>query len=109
MSWNNNGNNGSRDPWGGKDGPPDIDEALKKFREQFSFLFGKRSSSGGGDFKPRKILTSALAVISILYAALGIYTVVLRNKLLSLDLVSTLILRDQVYTGILPLLIQEQL
>ena len=30
MSWNNNGNNGSRDPWGGKDGPPDIDEALKK-------------------------------------------------------------------------------
>ena len=29
MSWNNNGNNGSRDPWGGKDGPPDIDEALK--------------------------------------------------------------------------------
>ena len=43
MSWNNNGNNGSRDPWGGKDGPPDIDEALKKFREQFSFLFGKKS------------------------------------------------------------------
>ena len=42
MSWNNNGNNGSRDPWGGKDGPPDIDEALKKFREQFSFLFGKK-------------------------------------------------------------------
>ena len=75
MSWNNNGNNGSRDPWGGKDGPPDIDEALKKFRDQFSFLFGKRSSSGGGDFKPRKILTSTLAVISILYAALGIYTV----------------------------------
>ena len=31
MSWNNNGNNGSRDPWGGKDGPPDIDEALKKY------------------------------------------------------------------------------
>ena len=75
MSWNNNGNNGSRDPWGGKDGPPDIDEALKKFREQFSFLFGKKSSSGGGDFKPRKFLTSTLAVISILYAALGIYTV----------------------------------
>ena len=75
MSWNNNGNNGSRDPWGGKDGPPDIDEALKKFREQFSFLFGKKSSSGGGDFKPRKFLTSSLAVISILYAALGIYTV----------------------------------
>ena len=41
MSWNNNGNNGSRDPWGGKDGPPDIDEALKKFRDQFSFLFGR--------------------------------------------------------------------
>ena len=75
MSWNNNGNNGSRDPWGGKDGPPDIDEALKKFRDQFSFLFGKKSSSGGGGFNPRKYLTSSLAVISILYGALGIYTV----------------------------------
>ena len=41
MSWNNNGNNGSRDPWGGKDGPPDIDEALKKFRDQFSFFLEK--------------------------------------------------------------------
>ena len=75
MSWNNNGNNGSRDPWGGKDGPPDIDEALKKFRDQFSFLFGRKSSSGGGDFKPRKFLTPVLAVIAILYGALGIYTV----------------------------------
>ena len=36
---NNNGNNGS-ETWGGKDGPPDIDEA-KKFREQFSFFWKK--------------------------------------------------------------------
>ena len=28
MSWNGNDNN--KDPWGRKDGPPDIDEAINK-------------------------------------------------------------------------------
>ena len=41
MSWNNNGNNGSRDPWGGKDGPPDIDEALKNLEINLVFYLEK--------------------------------------------------------------------
>ncbi len=48
MSWNEpgGGNNKPRDPWGGNDqGPPDLDEALKKLQQRLSGLFG---GSGGG-------------------------------------------------------------
>ena len=51
MSWNEpgGGNNRPRDPWGGNDqGPPDLDEALKKLQQRLSGLFGGRGSSGGG-------------------------------------------------------------
>jgi len=50
MSWNEpgGGNNKPKDPWGGGDqGPPDLDEALKKLQEKFSGLFGGRGGSGG--------------------------------------------------------------
>lgn len=49
MAWNEPGNNGngSKDPWGNNnnEGPPDLDEALKKFQERLGGIFG---SSGGG-------------------------------------------------------------
>jgi len=51
MSWNEpgGGNNRPRDPWGGNDqGPPDLDEALKKLQQRLSGLFGGRGSGGGG-------------------------------------------------------------
>ncbi len=78
MSWNDNGNNGSRDPWGNKNDAPDIDEAIKKFKSLVgSFMGGKGgggdSSSGSPSFK--KILPTALVVLIVLYSALGIYTV----------------------------------
>ena len=49
MSWNEpGGGNRQRDPWGGKDqGPPDLDEALRKLQDQLNGLFGRRSSGGG--------------------------------------------------------------
>ena len=41
MSWNDQGNNnGSRDPWGRNNPPPDIDELIKKFRAQINSIFG---------------------------------------------------------------------
>ncbi|MBL6696529.1 MAG: FtsH protease activity modulator HflK [Luminiphilus sp.] len=49
MSWNEpgGGNNRPRDPWGGNDqGPPDLDEALKKLQQRISGLFGGRGSGG---------------------------------------------------------------
>lgn len=48
MAWNEPG--GGRDPWsGGKDqGPPDLDELLRKLTGRFGGIFGGRASGGGG-------------------------------------------------------------
>ncbi len=65
MSWNEpGGGNRQRDPWGGKDqGPPDLDEALKKLQDQLNGLFGGRS--GGGNSKGAGSLIGIVAVIAI--------------------------------------------
>jgi membrane protease subunit HflK len=49
MAWNEPGGSG-RDPWsGGKDqGPPDLDELLRKLSGKVTGIFGGRSSGGGG-------------------------------------------------------------
>ncbi len=50
MAWNQPGGNGSRDPWGDRgnqQGPPDLEEALKKMQDQLGRIFGKKSGSGG--------------------------------------------------------------
>ena len=77
MSWNDNGKNGSRDPWGNKNDAPDIDEAIKKFKSLIGSFVG---GSGGGDSSGsspsfKKILPTALVVLIVLYSALVIYTV----------------------------------
>jgi membrane protease subunit HflK len=49
MAWNQPGGNGGRDPWGnrgGKQGPPDLDEVLKKLQSRLGRIFG--GGSGGG-------------------------------------------------------------
>jgi membrane protease subunit HflK len=49
MAWNEPGGN-KKDPWGGKgndQGPPDLDEVVKKLQEKFGGLFGGRSGGSG--------------------------------------------------------------
>jgi len=51
MAWNEpgGGNNKPRDPWGGGDqGPPDLDEALKKLQDKLGGMFGGGGSRGSG-------------------------------------------------------------
>jgi membrane protease subunit HflK len=51
MAWNEpgGGNNKPKDPWGGgEQGPPDLDEALKKLQEKLGGLFGGGGGSSGG-------------------------------------------------------------
>lgn len=51
MAWNQPGGNGGRDPWGnrgGQQGPPDLDEVLKKLQSRLGRVFGGRSGGGGG-------------------------------------------------------------
>ncbi|MDN5848455.1 MAG: FtsH protease activity modulator HflK [Nitrococcus sp.] len=50
MSWNDPGS-GNRDPWGGQrddQGPPDLDELVRKLKERFKRLF-RRSGNGGAE------------------------------------------------------------
>ena len=50
MAWNQPGGNGGRDPWGNRgdqQGPPDLDEVLKKLQTRLGRLFGGRGGGGG--------------------------------------------------------------
>tara|TARA_R110000823_G_scaffold198080_3_gene329147 strand:+ start:31917 stop:33071 length:1155 start_codon:yes stop_codon:yes gene_type:complete len=80
MAWNEpgGGNKNPKDPWGGGDqGPPDLDEALKKLQERFGGLFGGGSSSGGsgGGGPSGKALMMVLLIAVVVWALLGIYQV----------------------------------
>jgi len=68
MAWNEPG---GRDPWGGNrngDGPPDIEEALKKLTEKFNFF-------GGGSGGSKGLLPIVIVVIALLWGLFGFYQV----------------------------------
>lgn len=81
MAWNEpgGGNNNPKDPWGGGDqGPPDLDEALKKLQEKVGGLFGGRSGGGSGS-GGTGISGTALAVLAVVglvvWGLLGFYQI----------------------------------
>ncbi|HNB90541.1 MAG TPA: protease modulator HflK N-terminal domain-containing protein, partial [Plasticicumulans sp.] len=50
MAWNEPGGN-NRDPWGGggrDQGPPDLDEVVRKLTDRLSGLLSGRRGGGGG-------------------------------------------------------------
>lgn len=60
MAWNDSNNN-DRDPWGGRrneQGPPDLDEVVKKMQEKLGGLFG--GGSRGGRQRPTSGETPAV-------------------------------------------------
>lgn len=78
MSWNEpgGGSNRPRDPWGGNDqGPPDLDEALKKLQQRLNGLFGGGSGgSGRGNSRlSGALLGVVLAGAVTIWALLGFY------------------------------------
>lgn len=51
MAWNEPGGGNNKDPWGGRgdQGPPDLDEVVKKMQDKLGGLFrGARKGGGGG-------------------------------------------------------------
>jgi len=80
MAWNEPGGN-NKDPWGGgnrnNDGPPDLDELLRKMQQKLNGLFGGKPSGpddgrpGGGSF-PWSLVAIVLAVV---YGLWGFYQV----------------------------------
>lgn len=79
MAWNEPGG-GNRDPWGNRDqGPPDLDEVLRKLAARLNGLFGGRSggSSGqsGSPFASGKGVALVLGLVATGWLASGIYIV----------------------------------
>jgi modulator of FtsH protease HflK len=78
MAWNEPGGGKPKDPWGGGDqGPPDLDEALKKFQEKINSLFGGKktggASSGSGPTPSAGLFAILCAGVVVLYFAFGFY------------------------------------
>ena len=73
MAWNEPGGN-NQDPWGGRknnDGPPDLDEALKKFQDRINDLFGAKGGSGyggGGSGSTASGMAAPFILLLILFA-----------------------------------------
>ncbi|MHA3027682.1 FtsH protease activity modulator HflK [Chromohalobacter israelensis] len=94
MAWNEPGGGNQQDPWSGgggrrgsgggnggnNQGPPDLDEALKKFQDKLSRLMGKRGGDGNGGASGGKgnpfILPAVLTVLAlVIWAGSGFYRV----------------------------------
>jgi len=83
MAWNEPG--GGKDPWSGKggdQGPPDLDEVVKKLQDKFGGLFGGGKSSGDGPVsRPgntgpgSKTASVAVIILLLVWLASGIYIV----------------------------------
>jgi modulator of FtsH protease HflK len=77
MAWNEPGGGKPKDPWGGGDqGPPDLDEALKKFQQKINSMFGGgKSGSGGSSSVPGggNLLAMILVGAAVLYFLFGFY------------------------------------
>jgi len=79
MSWNEPGNGKQRDPWGGGDGgPPDLDEAFRKFRQKLGGAFGGGGSGSGGDDMPPiggGVFGLILLIAVVVWGYFGIHTI----------------------------------
>ncbi|MFK7830952.1 MAG: FtsH protease activity modulator HflK [Congregibacter sp.] len=82
MAWNEpGGGNNGRDPWGGgNQGPPDLEEALKKLQQRLGGLFGggggsgSGSSGGGGKASASLLIFGAVIAVGV-WAFMGLYQV----------------------------------
>lgn len=81
MAWNEPGGGNDKDPWGGKsnnDGPPDLDEALKRLQEKLNGIFGGGKTGGSGAGAPSLgggAIFGLLVLVAVIWAGLGVYQV----------------------------------
>ncbi len=77
MAWNEpGGGNNSRDPWGGgNQGPPDLDEALKKLQQRLGGLFGGSGGGSGGGGASVSLVVVILGIVAAVWAFFGFYQV----------------------------------
>ncbi len=83
MAWNEPGGGNNKDPWGGRDdqGPPDLDEVVKKMQDKLGGLFGggrkggSSSGSGSGGGPGFAGLGLVAGIIAVVWLFSGIYIV----------------------------------
>ncbi len=80
MAWNEPGGGRDNDPWGGKNqGPPDLDEALKKLQERLNSLFGGGNGGGQGGSGGVTLGMGSIGALALLalavWALFGFYQV----------------------------------
>lgn len=77
MAWNEPGGGGdNKDPWGPRkknDGPPDLDQVIKKIRERIGGFFGKKKGGGGNGVSQSGGGGSSFNVMWLLLIGLGIW------------------------------------
>ena len=81
MAWNEPGG-GNKDPWSGKgsdQGPPDLDEVIKKLQDKLGGIFGggrsPRGGSGAGHGPSSIGIVLIIGVLILVWLASGIYIV----------------------------------
>jgi membrane protease subunit HflK len=79
MAWNEPGGSGNKDPWGGggDQGPPDLDEVVKKMQDKFGSIFGgKKGGGGAGGGKSGSVGFGLIMIVAVIaWAVSGIYTI----------------------------------
>ena len=81
MAWNEPGGNGKqRDPWGGDQGPPDLDEAFRKFREKLGGALGG-GGTGAARFNSGVIGLVRLLIFGVWFY-LGLYVIDEQERIL---------------------------
>ena len=79
MAWNEPGGGNNKDPWGGRgdQGPPDLDEVVRKMQDKLGGLFGgrKRGGSSGGSGAGFTGLGLIIGIAAIVWLFSGIYIV----------------------------------
>lgn len=76
MAWNEPGGNNDKDPWGRDQGPPDLDEVFRKFKEKLNG--GKKGPSSNGSDLPEMspgLLGLIMAAVLVIWGLFGIYQV----------------------------------
>jgi len=77
MAWNEPGGSQDNDPWGGrrkKQGPPDLDEIVRKIQQKLAGLFGGKGGSGSGSGAGPK--GNAPGILALVVVALVIWVAV---------------------------------
>ncbi|MDX1694086.1 MAG: FtsH protease activity modulator HflK [Ketobacteraceae bacterium] len=78
MAWNEpgGGRNNNQDPWGGRNdqGPPDLDEVVKKLQERFGGIFGGKGGGGGGQGGFAMVIVAIVIAVLVWFVA-GFYRV----------------------------------